>query len=459
MAALGFTTRIGRELPARPSVTKWYGYPSLVLGWRIFLVGVFLTPAFLLTPLEGIGVSFGDVFLLVGAALLLVSSGRGRVTISPAVWVVPGLLLIVAALISGLANEFSSGVDTATLVTQYGVTLVLLPVVLAGQPLERVVSAAKAFVYGLAVMVAGGLLIVAFLPGVESAFLARGWMVILGGDRHGLFSGVSELSKISAMSIGVIYYLGVRGHIGVLKAGGLLGAALVALIVARSAGGVATAVVTVGVVAVLHLVVRANAHGQRTSRGGGRGLLVGILGVIGGGLAIRQLDLLGAGYTDAFLNRIADPFAAGGVQNVGSARLRGELISQAWSVIGEHPLVGIGPGLYHQEALLGQGVHVVPLMLWAETGLLALLGWVVLIVGLTVAVARRLRRAPIAAVAAGSVLSAMLLTHLSAPYLYGRPLLLPMLITFFLLADETGGDDAAANQAGRAKRIGSRSAP
>lgn len=409
-----------------------------MIGWRLFLLGVFLTPFTRVLPIPGFGLSIGDIALVAGAVLVL--AGRARrpraASWGLAAFLMPCALIVVGTLVSVLVNQTASAAAAFILVSQYAVVLFLLPLVLARETPDRLADATKAYVYGLGVSVAVGLVIISFLPGIEGQLTARGWMFsVAGGERHGLFAGIGELSKMSAMGLGLLYYLALRGHVSVIRAGGLFGAMLVALVVTRSGSGAATAVAIVAALAAGHLGVRSSVRRQATPGGGLRGLVVACAGVVGGALALRELDSRGTGYREAFIARIAQPLGNEGYEGVGSARLREQLVEQAWQIIGQHPVVGIGPGLYHQDALYGQGAHVVPLMLWAETGILTLLGWLVLVLGLGLTTWTRMRRAPIAAVAAGGVLVALLATHLSAPYMYGRGLFLPMLLAFYLLAD------------------------
>jgi hypothetical protein len=385
-------------------------------------------------------VSVGDIALIVGSMAVLLSRRVLQVEpIRSPTWIVvfamPGGLIIISTLISTVANQTSSLFDMAALVTQYGLTFLVLPVVLAQERIAQIAAAARAFVYGLGTMIVVGLVIITFLPGLELVLASRGWLFSVGSDRTGLFAGVGELSKMAGMSIPIVYYLAVRGWLSVARAGLLSGVMLVALIVTRSGSGAGAAAAALLVVVLLHLSARSNIRAQTVQGGGGRGPLVGAVGIVLGALVLRQLDSRGVDYREAFVERITAPLAAQGVDGVGSARIRERLIGEAWRVIGDHTVFGIGPGLYHQQASYGQGVHVVPLMLWAETGLLAMFGWLILIVGLGLAILSRLRRAPIAAVAAGGVLTAFIATHMTAPYMYGRGLFFPMMVAFFLLAD------------------------
>lgn len=153
-----------------------------------------------------------------------------------------------------------------------------------------------------------------------------------------------------------------------------------------------------------------------------------------GAFALRTMSARGLSFADDFTERVTRPLESGGVEAVGSARLREQLIDQAWQVIGQYPITGIGPGAYHQDALEGQGVHVVPLMLWAETGLAPAAGWVILVCGLAVAALAARRTDAAGSTALIGMLVAVLATHLTSPYMYGRGVFLPLILVSLLLS-------------------------
>lgn len=410
-----------------------------MIGWRLFIAGVFLTPFALLRPVPEVGVSVADLLLATGGSIVLFNSFTGTerrlAGMRPILFYGVAILLVLSTLVSGLVSLKSPMLDVAALTIQYVLVFVLIPAVLARQPVVTRVNVATAFVHGLAVSIALGLAIIAFLPAVERQLFAHGFMAAVAGDRYGLFTGVGALSKVSAMSIPIIYYLALRGHISSLRAGLLGGACVTAIVVARSGSGFLTAILVIVSIGIIHVLLRGHIHHSSAKVAPGKMLLV-LAGGVGVGLfAIARLDAVGGNYGAEFTARVSDPLSSGGIGSVGSAQVRFQLIHEAWSVIGEHPVWGIGPGLYQAQSAYEQGVHVVPLMLWAETGILALAAWHILILGIALVTLRERRQAPIAAVATIAILVGLISTHFTAPYMYGRPLILPALIGFFLLGD------------------------
>lgn len=410
-------------------------------GQRIFLAGVFFTPFMRVLVLPGVGFSVGDALLIAGALAILLkrvlsSPPRRRSGVWFAVFAVPGALLVVGTLASALINQMASLAATIALTSQYAVGFWLLPAVLTQQSEREIVSAAKALLYGLAASVMLGLSILVFLPSLAAELTEQGWLISTYAGRQGLFSGIGELSKMAAAAVPIVYYLTVRRHITIRRAMLLLGTVGVALILARSGSGTLVAIAAVAVVAVFHLLSLPLLRDQLQ-----RGITVRVAGALVAGLAlmygvVSELDRRTAStYGQAFTDRVTSPLRQGGVESVGSAEIRLDLIDQGWRVVGDHIPMGTGPGLFIPESIYGQGVHVVPLLLWAETGVLPFLGWIVFIIAVAAVGLASRRRAPVAAVCAFGVLTAFIGTNLTTTYMYPRGFLLPVMLAIFLLRD------------------------
>ena len=413
-----------------------------MIAWRIFLAGVFLTPFMRLLPIPEFGFSVGDAVLLLGGLGVLADRvihrvPRTRGPLWATAFVVPGFVVIVSVLFSAVLSQTASVSDVVALVTQYGVALVFLPIVLAQASDAQMVTAVKAFVYGLCASVAIGLAITTLAPAVATSLVARDYMVELATGRRGLFSGVGELSKMAAMCLPLIYFLAMRGYTTMRRTAVLLCALVAALIVTRSGLGSLAALAAVGAVAGMHFIFRSRLRGLLPGGLTGKAFLAVAAGLAGTAAVIRELDRRGDDYGSEFAGRITTPLTEGGLEEVGSGRVRQVLVAEAWDVISAHPIAGIGPGLYNAESAYHQPVHVVPLLMWAETGIVAILGWILLVCIVTITILRNAQIVPISAVAAVGVFAAFITTNLSVPYLYPRGLFLPLLLAFFLLADRT----------------------
>lgn len=398
-----------------------------------------MTPFMRVAPVSRYGFSVGDAFLILGGLVVLaegaLSGGpRTLVTHRAVALLGAGALIVVAVLLSASINQTAPTFDTSVLVLQYSLSLIFLPVVLGQFGAFELVSYLKAFVYGLATSVALGLIIVTYLPALGAALTERGYMVAIVTGRQGLFSGVGELSKMAAMALPIVYYLVMREAITIRRAAALLCGITAATVVTRSGLGFIAAVAAICVVAVWHVALRSQLRITRPKGITIKAMALLLSGLAGSALLISQLDTRGFDYATAFTHRVTNPLTQDSLDSVGSGQLRLQLINQAWSVINKHFLGGIGPGLYAPQAIQQQGVHVVPLMMWAETGILALVGWLLIVGTVSLGIFTAARRAPWATVSAAGVFAAFLVTNFSLPYMYPRGLLMPILLSFFLLA-------------------------
>lgn len=426
---------------------------AVPISYRVLLLGVFLTPFTRVLLIPGVGFSIGDLILIIGCALTLMDSRRVPNYNADAlrVFLVPGLLIVLATLISALVNVRSRGFDTAALATQYTLTLIVLPTVMTRLNGLELTALAKAFAYGVAASVFLGLTIITFIPGLESTLRGLGYLFQVGNGRQGLFSGIGELSKMSSMTIPIVYWLVRHGRMKKLKAVATLVAVAMAIIVTRSASGFLTAVATAFTIAILHLVLRDKSQGVN---GGGSSIQVmGLLAASAAGTAyiVSQFERLGFSYATDFTSRVTDPLSSGTLESVGSTQVRFTLISEAWAVIGKSPILGTGPGLYLENSQYGQGVHVVPLMLWAETGVAAMAGWVLLMLGALRLMTKHAKLRPTGTVAGLAVVIGIVASHISAPYMYGRALFLPLLLAIFLLVIPEGQVDIQVGDAAKVR--------
>lgn len=408
-----------------------------MIGWRIFAAGVFLSPFALLAPKPGTGVSFGDIFLLVGGLLILVGGIKGTSfapnETSVVVFYVAGTGLALSVLISGLLAS-SSMMDVLKLACQYLFVLAFIPAILAKFPTQFRIRTASIFVHGFAMSVVIGLAIITLFPSGADQLNSSGIMAVKAGDRYGLFTGINELAKTSAMSVPIIYYLVVTGYLSALRTALLGGACMMAIVVPRSGSGFLTSILVLLTLCLGHILwVRDRGQAKSSDRKSRHGLLMVTASVATVALVLNRSDASGGAYWTKFTSRVTDPLFNSGVTSVGSAHERIQLIHEAWQVIGAHPVWGIGPGVYVQQSEFQQAVHVVPLMLWAETGIFALFVWMCMIVGFVVMIARARKTMPTTGVMTLAILVALLIAHATGPYFYPRALVLPVLIGFFLL--------------------------
>lgn len=402
-----------------------------VIGWRILLVGVFLTPFMRFGPIAGVGFSFGDALLILGGTLILTKRSRQAIT-GPSSLALSGCLLIAGVLLSTLINPTAQLPDAMSLAGQYAFVLIFLPPVIARLDMDQLIGVMKSFLYGVSASVLLGLVIVTFFQGIQEVLVARGFMVALATGRNGFFSGVGELSKMSAMALPLLYFLTLRGHLHIRRAALIFISLALALIVTRSGLGSLAALTSIAIVGAMHLVTQPASSSLSNRPRAVKTVMVLLIGAVGLSLVFQQLTERGFDYTAAFTERIANPLSEEGVEAVGSGEIRLQLANEAWETIKADPIGGVGPGLYHDQSSYGQGAHIAALMTWAETGIIALLGWIVLMFSVCGNILRRYKVAPAAATTLAGVFGGFFITSISVSYMYPRSFFLPLLAAFLL---------------------------
>lgn len=415
---------------------------------RMLLAGMALTPFGLFRVISGVGVSLGDLLIVLGGAFLVVRSWREDARASPKnKWIVPafifpGLLVALGILISGIARQEASAGDVFSLVLQHLMVLVFLPIVLSLSSMKQRVSLARAYLLGFAASVVLGLALVVFFPSSADSLRSRGLLVaVASGTRNGLFAGVGELSKMAGLALPLAYILLKRTFITVRAAAFFLAMSGISLIVTRSGSGFLAASAIALVIVVLE-VARTRSGRPRDTGRTGRALRVLTAAAFGSALVFLAISYLDASenvsFRAEFIERVAEPLA-GGVEEVGSARVRVELIEESWTIIGQYPILGTGPGLYLPGTRFGARVHVVPAMLWAESGVVPLAGWLAMMTVLGVSTLSLRRHDYDAFVSMAAVWIGFLAVCVSATYLYHRALAVPVLLVAFLALHNDSG--------------------
>ena len=96
-------------------------------------------------------------------------------------------------------------------------------------------------------------------------------------------------------------------------------------------------------------------------------------------VAIPLLDKYGPSVLpEAFQVRVLGAMQSGNIEDAGTFSFRMGLIHEALDVVDDQILFGLGADQYRATSDLGAPVHDVYLLLWAEGGLPALIGWLML---------------------------------------------------------------------------------
>src|SRR3546814_16856122 len=116
-----------------------------------------------------------------------------------------------------------------------------------------------------------------------------------------------------------------------------------------------------------------------------------------------------------------------------------DLIREAWGIVEDTMIVGLGVEQYRTISFADTPVHNMYLLLWAEGGLLALLGWLLLMT-ISALVAIGVYQYDRQAAALGlSVLATFLIFSTASPHMYARVWLVPLMLALTVVSGQMWG--------------------
>jgi hypothetical protein len=295
---------------------------------------------------------------------------------------------------------------------QYSFAYLLLPMLLVMPSIGQTRQLLLAFAMGVAAMQLFGAAVYFGYDGdymeLEATF---GHAFVSGSRRLGAFlADANWNSAMCAMALPCVIYLLNRRVIAGWQALILLLSLGLGVLLAGSFSGFMSAV--------LALLVVGAASGMR------RGLRLTMAGAAAAGLYL----LAGGPLPQAFAKRVAPALERGNISEAGTFEGRWDLILEAWNMTDHTMLIGLGVDQYRVVSAHGAPVHNIYLLLWTEGGLLALLGWIGLLVlmGVITAVCARIDRLTAGLAAAGFLV--FLIQTTANPHMYARMWIVPVLL-------------------------------
>jgi len=358
-----------------------------------------------------INVTFSDtlfitvVFIELSLARL---NGRPLGVLTP-LWLL-SLLLMLAGLFIG---SFVNGDMTRWLIVavQYLFSYMLLPMLLIRdrKTIERLILA---FIIGVVAMESLGIATYYLVDGYEQAKALFGEDFITGGRRLGALAGDSNWNGIIiALTLPFVIYAGSKPLIPRAAA---LAAVLIlmwALTLAASFTGFASAIIAMLVITIA-----------------GR-LRPSPKLVLLGGLVAVGLFFSGYQPPEIFAKRVAPAFESGSLENAGTYDDRAELIKEAWALAEDTTLAGVGVDQYRKLSVFGQPVHNMYMLQLTEGGILALAGWLGLVLSLLLVPITHRRRSRLEAALGFSVMAVFLIFTMASPHMYARFLIVPVVLS------------------------------
>lgn len=397
---------------AQPSTGRAYG----ALGEKVLLAAVFLAPYTTWRVMSDILFTASDVLFCLGALIFLASR---RMTIRPLGDFTPIWFLGLAMLLTGLLiGSVVNGDPTRWIIVavQYAFAFALVPMLMNAMTREMAIRQAKAALAGVVVMELFGISVYYRLSGSYEAAKRFGPEFITGEHRLGAFMADANWNAaVITMTVPLIFYLQRRRHIGMVYAVGSLAILLVALLFTGSFTGFSATVASVG----LFFLVSGSARSIR---------LIVALVAIGGALIASGVAL-----PTAFEKRVVGALQNQDLSQAGTYSGRLDLVKEAWTIIDETSVVGIGADQYRAVSRAHAPVHNIFLLLWAEGGLMAMLGWIAMILVPAALAIRMIARDRLIAGLGLAVFTSFFIFSIAAPHMYSRSWVVPLFATTALL--------------------------
>jgi len=397
---------------ARPSSTYALGW----LGETWVLVALFLAPYTTWRITSGLLFTISDALFVLGALFYL--AGR-RLNVRPLgdltpIWFIGLAMLLTGLLIGSVVN--GDPMRWITGASQYAFAFALVPMLMMGVKRDTAVRQAKAALAGVVLMELFGIGVYYYLEGSYEAAKRFGPEFITGEHRLGAFMADANWNAaVIAMTVPLVLYLQRARHIGMVTA--LLSLAI--LIVAILFTGSFTGFTATTLSAAVFLLICGNMRSVR--------LLLAFV-------ALSTVVIVsGVSIPPAFEKRVVGALQNQDLNQAGTYSGRLDLVKEALTVIDRTSLVGIGVDQYRVVSRAAAPVHNIFLLLWAEGGLLAMSGWIVMNLTAVALAFRALARDRAAAGLGLAVFTSFLIFSMAAPHMYSRSWGVPLFVALALV--------------------------
>lgn len=363
--------------------------------------------------------TFSDMLFCISAVLLLLS---GRLRFAPlgpltVPWMFGFALLSIGLIVSSLLGEAPERV--LVVLGQYAFAYILLAYIIVRTEESVVDSLIKTFVLGTVFVNAYGLVV--YFTGADETF-----RFVTGSGRLASFmDNPNANANVIALTLPLLLYLWFARKWPRVCVLGSLAILAYALVATSSVGGLLWSLA--GVVVFFALTIN-------------RRVLISLAVCLA--VAIPLLGKYGSSVLpETFQERVLEAVQSRDIASAGTFSFRMSLIHEALDVVDDHLLVGLGADQYRVKSALGAPVHDVYLLLWAEGGLPALIGWLLLpqIIAITALWAFGRPGGRVTAATALAVVAVFLLAATGNAHMYGRFWVVPLhLCTALLMVSWAG---------------------
>lgn len=324
-------------------------------------------------------------------------------------WLLGFALVLIGLLLASIYNDAPTRWLIVAL--QYATAYVVLPLICVDLTRETMQRRSLALVAGVAAMEAFGAAVYWYTDGSRDATMSLSHEFITGLHRLGAFMADANWNAaMISMTLPFVLFLGRVGAIRPWQQLTILMVLCSGLLLSGSFTGFTSALAATAAFFVL-------AGGHRKWRP-----LVGI------GLVGLAVFLAGIPVPAVFQARVGLALESGNIAQAGTFVGRWALIQEAWNIVDYHTFMGLGADQFREVSADKAPVHNIYLLLWAEGGILALLGWLLMIfVPIGVALMRwRTERSAAALVLA--VTLSFVAFSMASPHMYARSWAVPLIL-------------------------------
>ena len=399
----------------RPAAWTGLGFSAQVRGrldqLEFFLAGgtVFLAPINTLRH-PSFYLTLSDVLAVICLFVMLLNRSLpvrpfGSVTF----WWIVGLVMLVGGLlVSSLVNgDATRGIVVSS---QYGAAYFLLPFVIVSRSRSQVEILAKLFVLIVVLMCLHGVYLIHYVGEVNTRFVSGNGRLMSFVERQNAFAAVI------AMTFPLLFWLGEEGRIRRIY----LWIALPVLAYGIMLTGSATGMAGMSYAFAIYLLVIIS-----------RSLRQIALAFAGVTAAVAAFAIWGKAILPAvFQKRILGALESGDIDQAGTFSHRYDLMMEALRLVDDAILLGFGADQYRVVSPLQQPVHNAYLLIWAEGGLIAVVGLLLLVFSglLTLPGVFRQAAGRSAAICTFCLVTQFAFLINATPHIYARFWIVPLLL-------------------------------
>lgn len=357
--------------------------------------------------------TLSDLFFCISLSIRVFSSGLplriwGRA--SSIVWFCGLLLLCSGLMVSSLMS--AAPTRGIVIVGQYMFAYLVIALALCGRDLRSMILLGRAYVFSIFLMCLHGIYLIHFDGQRNTSFVSG------NGRLTGFVERENECAAVIALAMPILLLLASRGRIGKIYA---------ALAGGTMAYGILLTGSNTGLASFAFAIV-----GFMVLSGYWKRVMVGIACLAP---LVLWVGHSGRDYLPVvFQKRVLGALETGDLSQAGSFDHRLELIHEALGRLEANMWVGLGADQYQVSSAVEQPVHNLYLLLFTEGGLIAAIGFVVMIAATFQPIMRAFRTPGGPAYAACALVSVSMfaLVANAFPHFYGRFWTVPVILTLAL---------------------------